>query len=186
MEPSPGEITQLLNAMKAGDRAAEDGLMRLVHSELRRQAAYYMRRERPGHTLQPTALVHEAYVRLVEQHEVPENRERFFAVAASLMRRILVDHARKKHAGKRPPPDQRVSLDEAVECSRDGLWQVIAVDEALERLAEKDPRQARVVELRYFGGLSDAETAKAVSISTRQVRRDWKFAKAWLYGELTK
>jgi len=186
VEPSPGEITRLLNELRSGNRAAEAKLIPLVYDELRRRAAHYMQHEQPGHTLQPTAVVHEAYLRLVEQREVPENRKRFFAVAANLMRRVLVDHARKRYAGKRPPPDRRISLDEPPEYSRDGLWQVIAVDEALERLAQRSPRQAHIVELRYFSGLSVEETADVMGLSTRQVKRDWNFARAWLHGELTK
>ncbi|HXJ95462.1 MAG TPA: ECF-type sigma factor [Terriglobia bacterium] len=186
MRPAPGEVTYLLNELKQGDSSAWERLIPLVYDELQRQAAYYLRRERPGHTLQPTALVHEAYVRLIEQHGVPDSRERFFVVAASLMRRILVDHARKKRARKRPPQDQRISMDAALECSVDGLSQVIAVDEALNRLAERNERQAHVVELRYFSGLSDEETAEALGISARQVRRDWKVAKTWLYDELNR
>jgi RNA polymerase sigma-70 factor (ECF subfamily) len=186
MEPSPGEITRLLNELRSGNREAEARLIPLVYDELRRQAAFYMRRERPGHTLQPTALVHEAYLRLVEQREVPQNRAHFLAVAAQLMRRILVDYARARQAEKRPPGGQRISLDHALVFSEDRSGELVALDEALGRLTQFDPGQSRIVELRYFGGLSVEETADVTGLSTRQVKREWSFAKAWLRRELTK
>ena len=187
METSPGEITRLLNELRQGDRSAEQKLIPLVYEELLRRARQRMRHESPGHTLQPTALVHEAYLKLVEQREISwQCRAHFYAVASELMRRILVDHARRKRAGRRPPPEQRVSLDPNLEYSPGDLVDVIAVDQALKRLAQQDPRQARIVELRIFGGLSVEETAEAMGHSTRQVKRDWSFAKAWLHGELSK
>jgi RNA polymerase sigma-70 factor, ECF subfamily len=186
VEPSPGEVTRLLNELRNGNRAAESRLMPLVYDELRRRAAYYMQYERPDHTLQPTALVHEAYLRLVEQRDVPQNRAHFLAVAAQLMRRILVDHARARQADKRPAPEQRISLDKALIFSEEKSSELLALDEALSRLAQWDPRQSRVVELRYFGGLSVEETAEVVGLSGTQVKREWSHAKAWLRGELTK
>jgi len=186
MEPSPGEVTRLLNELRNGDRTAEVKLMPLVYDELRRRAAHYMQGERRDHTLQPTALVHEAYLRLVEQREVPENRTHFLAVAAQLMRRILVDHARARQADKRPAPEQRISLDKALIFSEDRSSEFLALHEALERLAQWDPRQSRIVELRYFGGLSVEETAQVVGLSGTQVKREWSHAKAWLRGELAK
>lgn len=186
MEPSPGEITRLLNELRSGNREAEAHLMPLVYDELRRRAAYYMRGERTDHTLQPTALVHEVYLRLVEQREVPQNRAHFLAVAAHLMRRILVDHARARKAEKRPTPKQRISLDQALVFSEGKSDELIALDEALGRLAQWDARQSHIVELRFFGGLSVEETAEVTGLSPRQVKRDWSVAKAWLHGELAK
>jgi RNA polymerase sigma factor (TIGR02999 family) len=185
MGSSPGEVTNLLIQLRHGNRDAESRLMPLVYGELRRLAGRYMRGERPGHTLQATALVHEAYLRLVGHQEVDwQNRAHFFGVAASLMRRILVDHARAKLAKKRGGADQKVSLDEAVLVQPETSPQFLALDEALERLAKRDPRQARIVDLRYFGGLSEEETAEVLGISVRTVKRDWNVARAWLYQQL--
>jgi len=182
---SPGEVTNLLIELKNGNRDAESRLMPLVYGELRRLAGLYMRGERPGHTLQATALVHEAYLRLVGHEDVDwQNRAHFFGVAANLMRRILVDHARAKQAKKRGGGDQKVSLDQAVLVRPEAPEQFLALDEALERLAKRDPRQARIVELRYFGGLSEEETAEVLEISVRTVKRDWNVARAWLYQQL--
>jgi len=182
---SPGEVTNLLIELKNGNREAESRLMPLVYGELRRLAGLYMRGERPGHTLQATALVHEAYLRLVGYEDVDwQNRAHFFGVAANLMRRILVDHARAKQAKKRGGGDQKVSLDQAVLVRPEAPEQFLALDEALERLAKRDPRQARIVELRYFGGLSEEETAEVLQISVRTVKRDWSVARAWLYQQL--
>ena len=182
---SPGEVTNLLIELKNGNREAESRLMPLVYGELRRLAGLYMRGERPGHTLQATALVHEAYLRLVGYEDVDwQNRAHFFGVAANLMRRILVDHARAKQAKKRGGGDQKVSLDQAVLVRPEAPEQFLALDEALERLAKRDPRQARIVELRYFGGLSEEETAEVLEISVRTVKRDWSVARAWLYQQL--
>src|SRR6516164_8695835 len=182
---SPGEVTNLLIELKNGNRDAESRLMPLVYGQLRRLAGLYMRGERPGHTLQATALVHEAYLRLVGHEDVDwQNRAHFFGVAANLMRRILVDHARAKQAKKRGGGDQKVSLDKAVLVRPEAPEQFLALDEALERLAKRDPRQARIVELRYFGGLSEEETAEVLEISVRTVKRDWNVARAWLYQQL--
>ena len=185
MGSPPGEVTNLLIQLRHGNRDAESRLMPLVYTELRRLAGRYMRGERPGHTLQATALVHEAYLRLVGQKDVDwQNRAHFFGVAANLMRRILVDHARTKLAKKRGGDDQRVSLDEAMLVQSKAHPQLLALDEALDRLAKRDPRQARVVDLRYFGGLNDEETAEVLGISVRTVKRDWNVARAWLYQQL--
>jgi len=182
---SPGEVTNLLIELKNGNREAESRLMPLVYHELRRLASRYMRGERPGHTLQATALVHEAYLRLVGHEDVDwQNRAHFFGVAANLMRRILVDHARAKQAKKRGGGDQKVSLDVAVLVRPEAPEQFLALDEALERLAKRDPRQARIVELRYFGGLSEEEAAEILEVSVRTVKRDWSVARAWLYQQL--
>jgi RNA polymerase sigma-70 factor (ECF subfamily) len=159
--------------------------MPLVYNELRRVARRYLRSERPDHTLQPTALVHEAYIRLLGQREIMwQNRAHFFGVAAQLMRRILVDHARAHQAEKRGGHKQKVPLDEALEYTADKSAELVALDEALDRLAARDPRQARVVELRFFAGLTEQETAELLGISVRTVKRDWDVARAWLYKEI--
>jgi RNA polymerase sigma factor (TIGR02999 family) len=187
MDPTPGEITQLLIQVTEGNQEAESRLIPLVYGELRRLARRYMRNERPDHTLQATALVHEAYLRLAGQKDISwQNRAHFFGVAANAMRRILVDHARAKQAKKRGGDDQKVSFDEAVPVQPEAPQDFLALDEALERLAKRDPRQARIVELRYFGGLSEEETAEVLGISVRTVKRDWKVARAWLYKEIGK
>lgn len=161
--------------------------MPLVYNELRRVAGRYMRGERPDHTLQPTALVHEAYLRLVGQREVAwQNRSHFFAVASRLMRNILVDHARARQAHKRGGQDQKVTFDEALERAGGESTDLLALDEALTHLAERDPRQARMVELRFFGGLSEKEAAEVLGISVRTVKRDWAVARAWLYREISR
>ena len=182
----PGEVTALLGEMKLGSQDALARLIPLVYRELRRLAGHYMRDERASHTLQPTALVHEAFLRLVGQDRADwQNRAQFMGVAAQLMRRILVDHARRRAAAKRPSAG--VALDEAKFDPAASIGQaeeILAVDEVLERLANLDPQQARIVELRYFGGLSVEETAEAVGISPRTVKRDWAMARAWLRQEL--
>jgi RNA polymerase sigma factor (TIGR02999 family) len=184
MEPR-SEVTLLLRRLSAGDKSALNQLMPLVYAELHRLASSYMRRERAGHTLQTTALVHEAYLQLVGQEKAHwENRTQFFAVAAQLMRRILVDHARTHHAAKRGGNLPRLSLDEAIVMARERGADLLAIDELLQRLAAIDPQQARIVELRFFAGLSVEETAHALSISDRTVKRDWAMAKAWLQREL--
>lgn len=186
MGTSPGEITRLLNEVTNGDRAAEAKLVPLVYQELHRRAAYYMRRERANHTLQPTVLVHEAYLRLVEQKSASwQNRTQFYAVAATVMRHVLVDYARKRWARRRAGTNETVRLDEALVFSPEKSSELVALDEALNRLAKLDPRLSRIVELRHFGGLSVEETAEALGLSTRQVKRDWSVAKAWLKGELS-
>ena len=186
--PDNAHITQLLIAWSDGRREALDDLMPIVYADLKRVAAGYMRREAAGHALQPTALVHEAYVRLVDQKQVKwRNRAHFFGVAAVLMRRILVDHARRRRAEKRGGDWERVTLagDEAVANSHKEI-DVLALDEALERLAQFDPQQERIVELRYFGGLTIDETAEVVGISAATVVREWTIAKAWLRADLSR
>lgn len=187
-DPPQHLVTQLLREWSRGDRAALDKLIPIVYDELRRQAANYMRRERPGQSLQTTALVHEAYLRLVDQKVVEwQNRNHFFAIAAQLMRRILVDHARQHHAAKRGGADLKLlPLDEAeVALDVEGI-DLIALDEALKRLALLDEQQSRVVELRFFSGLSVEETAEVLSMSARTVKREWRAAKAWLWNELAR
>lgn len=186
MADTPGEVTRLLAEVRLGRSDALDRLMPVVYRELRRIAGHQMRAERPGHTLQPTALVHEAFLRLVDQnHNNWQNRTQFFAVAAQLMRRLLVDHARRRRAGKRGIP---VTFNEEIYQSGPGAdqtEQILVVDEVLARLAELDPRQARVVELRYFGGLSVEETAEAMGIAARTVKLDWAMAKGWMKSQLS-
>jgi RNA polymerase sigma factor (TIGR02999 family) len=183
---SPKSVTQLLADWSKGDQEALDGLMPLVYDELRRLAASYMRRERPDHTLQSTALVHEAYLRLVDQRSVKwQNRTHFFGVAAQLIRRLLVDHARTHQAAKRGAA-YKLSLDEAIDVPEQRDVSLLALDDALNTLAAMDPQQSRIVELRFFGGLSIEETAEVVGISPATVKRDWTLAKAWLYREMLK
>jgi len=179
-------VTQLLLGWGKGDKDALDQLLPIVYDELRRQAARYLRRERVGHTLQTTALIHEAYIRLVDQRNVQwQNRAHFFGIAAQLMRRILVDHARTKKRAKRGGSDVRVSLAEATLVTKSKDLDVVALDEALERLADIDEQQARIVELRFFSGLTVEETAEVLSISPATVKRDWSMAKAWLHREIS-
>jgi RNA polymerase sigma factor (TIGR02999 family) len=181
-------ITKLLREWSDGNREALDNLLPLVYDELHRQAARYLRRERPDHTLQTTALIHEAYLKLIDQRETNwESRTHFFAIAAQAMRRILVDYARKKNRGKRGGTGSDLSLEKAaLVVSEEKSVDLIALDEALTRLAVEDAQQARVVELRYFGGLTLEETAKALNISPATISRDWFMAKAWLHRELTR
>jgi RNA polymerase sigma-70 factor, ECF subfamily len=182
---SPGDITQLLQDLKIGRAGAESELVGLVYRELHDIADRLMRAERPDHTLQPTALVNEAYLRLVTvNHQNWQNRTHFFAVAAQIMRRILVDYARVRHANKRGGRLQRVDLDQPLLQVEESCEDIIAIDEALTRLASWDARQSRIVELRFFVGLSEDDIAEALQVSTRTVRREWKIARAWLYGEL--
>lgn len=170
---------------ESGNREALDRLMPIVYDELRRQAARYLKHERQGHTLQTTALVHEAYVRLIDQAGVRwQNRAHFFGIAAEMMRRILVDHARRRRAAKRGGDSFKVTLDEAINASAEPNLDLIAIDEALTKLAALDQQQARVVELRFFGGLNVEETAEVLRISERTVKRDWSVAKAWIRREL--
>jgi RNA polymerase sigma-70 factor, ECF subfamily len=185
MTTPPEGVTQLLERWNGGDRRALDELMPLVERELRRLAGSYLRRERAGHTLQPTALVNEAYLRLVDQRSARwQNRAQFFGVAASMMRRILVDHARARDAEKRGGPQYAVTLSEADRVSERPEVDLIAVHEALEELARLDPQQARVVELKFFGGLTIEETAEAMGVGHATVERDWKMARAWLRKKL--
>jgi RNA polymerase sigma-70 factor, ECF subfamily len=181
-----GSVTQFLLRVQEGDRQAAERLFPLVYDELRRLARSYMRRERPDHSLQATALVHEAYIK-VFGNEAPalENRSQFFGVAAQAMRRILVDHARSRHAEKRGGQVPKLSLDEGLVLSDELSSQIIALDEALQRLADLNPRQVRVVELRFFAGLSIPETAEAMQVATRTVVREWTVARAWLQRELS-
>jgi RNA polymerase sigma factor (TIGR02999 family) len=185
MQPSPGEVTLLLQEVRDGGPEAEARLITLIYSDLRRVAASYLRKEAPNHTLQPTALVHEAYLRLTRiEVEDWESRSHFFAVAAKIMRNILVDHARAQHALKRGQGFTLVGLDEAVHTTLGPSVQILALDEALGRLAEFDPRQSRIVELRFFSGLNEEETGQVLGISARTVKRDWRCAKAWLFKEM--
>jgi len=178
------DVTRLLQDLQHGREGAADQLVPLVYGELHNLAVHYMRSERGDHTLQPTALVHEAYMRLVDQrHASWQNRSHFFGIAAQAMRRILVDHARRKQAGKREGGD-RVTLDESVAEAPQRSVDLIALDDALNKLAALDPRQARVVELRFFGGLDIEQTAESLGISPATVKRDWTFARAFLQREM--
>jgi RNA polymerase sigma-70 factor (ECF subfamily) len=186
-QASPKDVTQLLINWGKGDEQALEQLMPLVYQELRRLAHRHLGRERDGHTLQTTALVHEAYMRLVDQKEVQwQNRAHFFAVAAQMMRRILVDYARARQYAKRGGGAQQVALDEAMVVSDERAADVVALDEALNSLAEFDPRKSRMVELRFFGGLSIEETAEVLALSPGTVMREWTLAKAWLQREITR
>ena len=183
--PAQNEVTQLLLAWSDGDKAALEELTPLVYAELHRLAGKYMRRERAGHPLQTTALVNEAYVRLVDLRQVRwQNRAHFFGVAAQLMRHILVDFARARLRAERGGYKQQVSLEEAAVVSKEKSADFIALDDALKTLAEIDPRKSRMVELRFFGGLSVEETAEALNVSPRTVQREWNLARDWLYREL--
>ena len=180
-------ITRLLVGWSGGDRAAFDQLLPLVYDELRKVAARRLRHERANHTLQPTALVHEAYVKLIDQDRVQwRNRAHFFAIASRLMRRILVDHARAHGAAKRGGGDPMVSLDDAGDVAREQDVSLLALDDAVAQLETLDPQQAKIVELRYFGGLTIEEVAAVVGVSPATVGREWNVAKAWLYRELTR
>jgi len=180
------QVTQLLIDWSNGDKAAVDKLIPLVYDELRRLARYYMRRERAGATLQTTALVNEAYMRLVDQKNVQwQNRAHFFAISAQLMRRILIDRARKRYNSKRGGDVRKVSLDQAAIVSTGRSSDLVALDEALTDLEAIDQRKSKVVELRFFGGLNIEETAEVMSISPATVQREWSMAKAWLYREIS-
>ena len=186
VSPSGDDITQLLRAWGDGNQAALDRLMPLVYAQLRQAAHRYMARERRGHTLQTTALVNEVYVRLAKAREMRwQDRVHFFALSAQMMRRILTDHARARQYAKRGGGAQVVSLDEAPEVSPKPRADLVALDDALKRLAAVDERKSRVVELRYFGGLSVEETGEVLKVSPETVMRDWKLAKAWLLRELS-
>jgi RNA polymerase sigma-70 factor, ECF subfamily len=179
------EVTLLLSALTRGDDGASAKLIPVVYDELRRLAGSYMRRERVDHTLQATALVHEAYLKLIEQRSVNwQSRAHFFGVAAQLMRRILIDHARGHSRQKRGGEQKKVSLDEALIFSEQQADELLAVDDSLNLLAKIDPRQAKIVELRFFGGLSVEETAEVLGVSPKTIKRDWSVAKAWLYADL--
>jgi RNA polymerase sigma-70 factor, ECF subfamily len=177
-----GQVTRLLNDWGDGDSTALDELIPVIYDELRSLAARYLRRERADHTLQPTALVHEAYFRLVDQRDVHwQGRAHFFGVAAQMMRRILIDHAKSHGREKRGGGLHKVDLDQAAVLAEEQASEVIALDDALEALARLDPRKGKIVELRYFGGLSVEETAELLGVSPNTVMRDWAMAKAWLY-----
>jgi RNA polymerase sigma factor (TIGR02999 family) len=179
--PPSHQVTQLLIAWGDGDESALDELLPLVYDELRRLARQYMRRERPGNTLQTSALVNEAYLRLIDQRDVRwQNRAHFYGIAAQLMRRILVDHARKRSYQKRGGGAHRVTLEEGLIVSDERAGDIVALDDALNSLAAVDQRQSRIVELRFFAGLSIEETAEVLAVSPGTVMRDWTFAKAWL------
>ena len=186
MAQTSQNVTQLLIGWSNGDREALDALLPVVYEELRKQAANYLRRERVGHTLQTTALIHEAYLKLVDQKNVHwQNRAHFFGIAAQLMRRILVDHARAKNRAKRGGSNIRVSFNEANVLAPSQNIDIVALDEALERLSEIDEQQSRIVELRFFSGLTVDETAEVLAISPATVKRDWSMAKAWLHREIS-
>ena len=181
-----GTVSQLLQAWGGGDLQAREDLVPLVHRELRKRAAAYLRRERRDHTLQPTALVNEAYIRLMGQQRVTWlNRAQFFGVAAQIMRRILVDHARERQAAKRPG-GVRITLDEGMRTVQPVDCEVLMLDDALQELARIDERQAHIVELKYFGGLSEEEVAAVLSLSRATITREWQSARAWLYRRMTK
>ena len=184
--PSPKDVTRLLVDWGNGDQAALDELIPLVYDELRRMAGRYMRRESKGHTLQTSALVNEAYLRLVDQKSVQwQNRAHFFGVAAQLMRRILVDHARSRSRAKRGGRAQMVSLAEQAVMSKE-VADVIALDESLNNLAELDPRKSQIVEMKFFGGLTNEEVAEVLKVTSRTVEREWRKAKAWLHRAISK
>jgi len=180
-------VTKLLIDLSNGDRNAVDILLPVIYDELRKLAANYLRRERPDHTLQPTALVHEAYLRLVDQTRVNwQNRAHFFGVAAQIMRRLLVDHARRHNAEKRGQDFKKLSLDENIDRAVERSGELIALDDALKALAVFDEQKARMVELRYFGGLTLEETADVLGVTPTTIKRHWRFARAFLYGEMQK
>jgi RNA polymerase sigma factor (TIGR02999 family) len=187
---SPATITQLLIKWRNGDHTALDELLPQVYSELRRLAGYYLRHERRGLSLQPSDLIHETYLRLVEEKEIDwQNRAHFFGIAAVRMRYILVEHARRRHALKRGGQaggDYRLSLSEADRLAEKREVNLLALDDALRELEELDPQKSRIVELRYFGGLTIEETAEALQVSPATVKRDWKMARAWLRSELSR
>lgn len=185
--PSPAAISDLLRKWGRGDLQARDNLFPLVYRELRRRATAYLRRERQDHTLQPTALVHEAYLRLAGQDRTTwESRAHFFGVAAQMMRRILVDHAREHQSAKRPGSAFRVALDDRIGSTAPLDCEVLLLEEALQELAILDPRQGQIVEFRYFAGMSEQEVAEVLCISRSTVTREWQTARAWLHRRITK
>jgi RNA polymerase sigma factor (TIGR02999 family) len=186
MTRAPHEVTRLLRKWSEGDEAALEQLIPLVYDELHHLAHQHMRREKPGHFLQTSALINEAYIRLIEQPQIRwENRSHFFGIAARVMRRILVDEARKRNSAKRGGRMIQISLDEAAAISKDPAANVVALDDALKSLEAIDSRQSEIVELRFFGGLSIDETAEALKLSPGTVMRDWTFARAWLRQRMT-
>lgn len=182
------EITDLLHAWNEGESEALDELLPIVYEELHRQAENFMRRERPNHTLRTTALIHEAYLKLVDQNHMEwKNRSQFFGIAANLMRRVLIDYARTRKRQKRGGREEDLPLrEDLIVATKERNINVLALDEALNQLSEMDERQGRIVELRYFGGLSIKETAKVLDVSVATVKRDWSMAKAWLHRQITK
>ncbi|MEP7212391.1 MAG: sigma-70 family RNA polymerase sigma factor [Acidobacteriota bacterium] len=188
MSQEPQEITQMLLELTDGNEEVVNQILPHIYDELRRLASSYLRRERSNHTLQPTALVHEAYMKLIDQSRVKwQNRAHFFGIAAQVMRRILMDHARKHTAEKRGGDAELLPIEEEILIvSHDKSAELIALDDALQQLAEMDERKARIVELRYFGGLSIEETAEVLRVSVPTVNREWRMAKAWLYSEIAK
>jgi RNA polymerase sigma factor (TIGR02999 family) len=184
-ETSQHRVTQLLRKWSGGDSRALDELTPLVYAEVRKLARSYLRRERPGHTLQATALVNEAYIRLIDQRQVQwQNRAHFFGIAAQMMRRVLVDHARMRNAEKRGSGENPIVLDDAMGVAADRHLDLVRLDDALQALAALDPRQAKIVELRYFGELSIEETAAVLDLSPTTVKREWAAARTWLRREL--
>jgi RNA polymerase sigma-70 factor, ECF subfamily len=187
MSSNPDEITQLLLAWNQGDQRARDGLMPLIYDELRGLARGYLRRERPNHTLQPTALVHEAFLRLIDQSQVNwQNRAHFFGIAARLMRQILINHAETRQAAKRGGSAEHVSLSHVDKLIGEQEVDLLALNEALKKLEQLDPPQGQIVELRYFSGLTIEEIAEVMSISPATVKREWSTARAWLRRELSR
>jgi RNA polymerase sigma-70 factor, ECF subfamily len=186
-ERPPDDITQMLIELTDGNHEVVDQILPRIYDELRRLAGSYLRRERSDHTLQPTALVHEAYMKLIDQRNVRwQNRAHFFGIAAQVMRRILMDHARKHLAEKRGGEAEKLPLeDEILVVSHGRSAELLALDEALERLGAMDPQKAKIVELRYFGGLSIEETAEVIGVSVPTINRQWRMAKAWLYSEIS-
>lgn len=186
MDPAASKsATEILGLMASGDRSAPERLLRLLYDELRAMAASRLRHERPGHTLQPTALVHEAYLRLVDQTRVQwQSKAHFMAVAAQAMRRIVIDHARAHHAAKRGGDAQRLTISDSLAESAEPPLDLLDLDEALRDLEALEPRQARVVELRFFAGLGVPETAEALGVGEKTVKNDWRFARAWLQERL--
>lgn len=186
MNNAPGDLTVLLRAASSGDPRDAERLMSAIYDDLKRLAASQLRNERAGHTLHPTALVHEAYLRLVNQRTAEWNdRLHFFSIASRIIRRILIDHARERHALKRGGGQQRVRIEDHEIAAPDRELDLVALNEALDELAEIDERQARIVELRFFGGLTVPEVAEAMSIGARSVDRDWQVARAWLFHRLS-
>ena len=184
--PVPSRVTELLVGWCDGDRESLDRLLPQVYEELHRLAVARLRRERPDHTLQPTALVHEAYLRLIDQHKADwRNRAQFFGLAAAMMRRILVNHARDRAAQKRGGAAEKVSLSAAAEWAGEQELDLLGLDEALAQLAELDPRKAQIVDLKFFAGLNTEEIAEVLQVSASTVERDWRFARAWLYDALS-
>jgi RNA polymerase sigma-70 factor, ECF subfamily len=185
MDGSHDQITLLLKRIADGDRSAADELLSLVYSQLHRIAQRQFKLERPGHTLQPTALISELYLRVLHDSNIEwHSRAHFYAVAAETVRRVLIDHARAANAQRRPHPGQRIQLDDELSYAEDRAYELLMLNEALGKLRELDPRQAQVVDLRYFGGFSVEETARALGVSERTVKRDWAMAHAWLSATL--